>query len=199
MIRTHFFKGETMEKENKAMTIVTYANLVLIGLCIIGCLYGITVTKSIYFMIDAVVEIIALIASITYFAMGYKKDAAKYYKMFMLLQAATYIVEYLISTYLDGIVSTTGIFTAFSLILYGNTLMLGLAKDLGKKATIGIASFNLAIYAATFIGSFFSEKYVSAVEKTDTIIMAATWFALAGITLLMTIAKYVDKSKRNTK
>lgn len=185
-------------KENKIMSVVTYINLVLIGVCIIGCLYGIAITQNAWFIVDALVEIIALIASITYFAMGYKKDAARYYKLFMLLQAATFVVEYLVSSFIDNTEPASGVLIAFSLVLYGNTLMLALAKDLGKKVTIGIASFNLVVYTAVLVGSLFDD-YLTSVARTDTIILATTWFALAGITLLMTIAKYVDKAKRNTK
>lgn len=184
-------------KEDKIMTAISYINLLLISFCIVGCIYGVIVTKNIFYSIEALVEVAALVLSIVYFVKGYKKDAAKYYKSFMLLQASTFVIEYAFSTFIPS-VDTSGIYEAFSLILYGNTLLLAVAKDLGKKVTISLASFNLVVYTFTFIGSFF-EAYPTPIAKTDSILMTTTWFSLAGITLLMTIAKYIDKEKRNTK
>lgn len=187
-----------MEKENKFLNVITFANLLLICVCIVGCLYCIATTNNAYYIIESLIEIITLVAAIAYATKGYKKDAAKFYKLFMLFMAGTYVVEYLLSTLIPSDGSVTGLYTAFSLILYGNTLLLAVAKDLGKKVSVSLASFNFAVYLGTFIGSFF-RTYPSQHYKIVSIIMTLTWFALAGITLLITFAKYIDKAQRNTK
>ncbi len=84
------------------------------------------------------------------------------------------------------------------LIIYGNLLLLAVAKDLGKKVSIGLATCNLVFYVISFLKNVFTEA-ATAIEKADNVIISTVWLVLAVITVLMTIAKYVDKTSRNTK
>lgn len=180
---------------NKVFNIFTVINLALLCVCLIGCVYVIAYAESISIKIEAVAEIIATLAVIQYFAMGAKKDAAKFYKTFLLLEAGTFLID-MLGFIFEGPVTVPAFYLFLILILYGNTLLLAIAKDLGKATTLSLASFNLTVYTVLLIIAF-----INGAAKTDVVnfILNLTWFALAGITLLMTIAKYMDKKARNTK
>lgn len=179
--------------KSTVLTVFTAINLALVCFCSIGCVYVMCNTTSLSAMVDAIVECIAALAAIEYFVRGAKKDAAKYYKMFMLFEASTFVIVYAFCLF-EPKQEFMIMEDIFSLLLFGSTLLLALGKDLGQKVSLSLASFNVAVYLYALISAF-----VKSLDNPLYIIMTATWFSISGLALIMTIAKYIDKKSRNTK
>lgn len=194
-----------MSKDNNtAMKVISVINALLVLICAAGCVYVCTSGSGTYFIVSAVVEFLALVFSVLYYVFGFRKDAAKFYKLFMLFYASTYLVELLaaiigkseLSVLTDA--STTII---FSMILYGNTLLLAVSKDLGKKASLGLCIAGVVCYALPLAGCAVPGfmPFDTPVLWLSCLILFASHFVLALNALIMTLAKYKDKEMRGTK
>lgn len=176
-------------------------NLLLIVLCLAGCVYIISAGCGVYFTIAAASEFFALVFSVLYYYRGYRKDAAKYYRLFMLFYAFTYLAEIaasVISYETIGVSSPVSTTIVFSMILYGNTLILAVGKDLGKTASYCLCGVNVFFYLLPVIGCLLPGviTFADNTLKASSIILYCTWLVLALNALIMTVAKYKDKASR---
>ena len=184
----------------KALTVI---NAVLILLGAVGCVYILTSNCGIYYSVSAIVELIALIFSVFYYLKGYQKNAAGDYRLYMLLYAFTYLVEN-VACALDydniGVESKVSLTIVFSMLLYGNALILAIGKDLGKKLSYTLCGVNIFVYVLPLIGMAIPGLITFANEAFEVsgVVLYAIWLILAFNTLVMTIAKYADKAARNT-
>lgn len=138
------------------------------------------------------VDVVSIVVSFLYFAKGYKKDAAKYFKLAFLFEASTYILDYLyLAVSPIALVNepATYITIAISVIMYGNTLLVAVAKDLGKKASFFIYGSNTVLYLVNLLLSI----NIDIASQISSII----WLSLSIVGLIMIEAKYIDKENRN--
>lgn len=141
-----------------------------------------------------IINFLSIAVAFMYFFKGYSKDAAKYFRIVMLFDAATYILDCLylavkpIQVDIDA-----GIYASLALILvmYGNTLIIAIGKDLGKKASLLIYGCNTLLYVANFVSSLGG--------NISELTVALIWLILSLVGLIMIEAKYMDKENRNTK
>ena len=146
--------------------------------------------------IISIIEIIAIICGFMYFWKGYKKDAAKYFRAMMFLIASTYVIDYIVLAITGSANSATANYfeVVIVLIIYGNYLLLAVAKDLGEKTTKTLIVINILAYIVALIATI--TIYGSDIS---TILQSIEWIVSAVIVYFMAKAKYIDKSNRNTK
>ena len=185
------------------LTLLSVINAALILACVAGCVYILISGSGLYYSVSAAAELLALVFSVMYYLRGYNKDAAKYFRMFMLFYACTYIAETLATVlgYDDlGVISDVSESVVFSMILFGNTLVLALGKDLGTRVSYTLCLINAAFYALPIIGLFIPGMINFETEqiKAASIILYCTWFVLSLNAFIMTVAKYKDKAARGS-
>lgn len=192
---------ETGEIKMKTLKILVYINIVLVALCLVGSVYGFIAISDANYRTSIAMEFVILLSSVMYLVKGYKKDAAKYYQAFMLLNAFSFIVEFVPSAvqYLTtGVNTVSGLGAIESLIVYGNFLLLGLSKDLGKKVSYNLCGINSLAYAIVLIVGCINLGQHSTAATLPLIVLYATWFITSGIAGVMTVAKYEDKKIRKS-
>ena len=157
--------------------------------------YLLTHTQGEVFIIS-IIEIIAIICGFLYFWKGYKKDASKYFRAMMFLTASTYVIDYIILSITGSAISATANYfdVAIVLIMYGNYLLLAVAKDLGEKTTKTLIFINILAYIVALITSI--TEYGNDI---NIILQSIEWIISAVVVYFMAKAKYIDKSNRNTK
>ena len=182
------------------MRIISLLNALLIALCLAGCVYIFIVHPAPYYIISAAAELLALVFSVLYYLRGFRKDANRYYRLFMLFYAFTYLAEMLaaVLTYSDLGVTTPSATLVFSLLLYGNTLILAVGNDLGKTAAYTLCGVNVLFYLLPVLGALIPGilTFDSPQLRASSMFLYCTWLVLALNALLMTVAKYADKSAR---
>lgn len=137
------------------------------------------------------VHFISYFAGLLYAFSGYKKDAAKYYKVFMFFVAVSEVLSFvgkltrsepaLITTILSG-------------ICVAIALSLTFIKDLGSKMSVSLCSICLAIHSFNLIYTI-----INASTKFQAISGPLSDFMLLVIALVFVLAKYEDKAARGSK
>lgn len=177
------------EKLSKPLLFTAYALLfITLGLCIF-----LLIRKDLEYPVELIiVNLLSIGVCFTYFSNGYTKNVAKYFRLAMLFEASTYILDVLalamrpIQIVVD---SGTLVSAAIILIMYGNTLIIAVGKDLGKRASFIIYGSNTCLYVVTLL--------VSIKTGLASEISAIIWLALSIVGLIMIEAKYIDKENRN--
>lgn len=193
-----------MSKQSTKFKVLSIITAILLALSIAGCLHVLIEKAGTYFMISAVVEGVAIIFAILYYIFGFKKNAALFYQLFMLFYAFTYLAEMLVSA-LDynnlGVESIVPATVVFSMIMYGNTLILAIGKDLGKKVSYALCGINILFYALPIVGTFVPDivTFSNDMVKQSSITLYGIWLVMAINALVMTIGKYADKAERGSK
>ena len=143
--------------------------------------------------IESIICIVALIYGLIYSLNGYKKDASKYYKIFMYL----YLLSTVITLILTFFVAINELRKYGVLVIIANVIILmslailAFAKDLGEKKSNGLALAVLAI--SIFKLCFVSTKTISHIS------IAFDNLMLACILCVFVSAKYADKASRGAK
>ena len=170
--------------------VILVFNLLLIAaavvLSIIGiCGEGATATR----IITTVIRLVALLFAGFYILSGYRKDAAKYYKLFGFLYMLT-----MVSGIISGIFNTTSALNVICdvLIVIG-ILALAFAKDLGRTKSFVICAVLVVLQIVLVLLVYFAGD--PAVVK----IISFIGIDLACLYGIMTFAKYLDKAERGTK
>lgn len=192
-----------MEQSHNLQKPLAFADLILILLCAAGCVYIFASGCGVYYILSAAAELLSLIFSVLYFVKGFQKDAAKYYRLFLLFYALTYPVEVLAAVLgyeQIGVSSVLPVSAVFSMLLYGNTLILAVGKDLGKKVSYLLCGINVFSDLIPVIGCMIPGAVTFANEKiaASSIILYCTWLILSLNAFVMTAAKYRDKAARGT-
>lgn len=180
--------------KDKTFNLLKTITLIALFFCLIGLIYAITIASEVSEIICAVDEILIILLSYAYFFKGAKKDAAKYFRLYMLFTASSYVIEcfsYIFSSnHMTDIVRL-----GTTLILYGNCLLLGASKDLGKKVSLFLGIFNLINY---FIGVFLNVFFFTPIYKVG-LMLSISCFVTTAAAVIMIIAKYKDKEARGAK
>lgn len=186
-----------MENKKKPVYRVLLAlNLVLLAAAFV--VVALIFTKSNVVAVEyiqTVIYLIAILSGFLYAFNQYKKNAAKYYKGFMLL----FCLESLLIVIFDLILSksqgaTSSISGVLSTVVCVNLFTLSFAKDLGKKNSLG---FAFSVLGVSLINSI---RLLVLYPNHFTIVgRAITDIALACVVCLFVIEKYADKAERGTK
>ena len=181
---------------------VGIVNIVLIAVCLI--LEGYVIGKKPYllsmpsYVATSCFIVISIICGLIYAISGYKKNAAKYYKGFMLLQLVTRIVDafndlYSTITYAD-VYGSSYYTTVFKFIIVICVAILAFAKDFGKKKSFIVVYISLICDVAVFIRILIAYSDII----TD-IALTFMYLVLSIITTIFVEAKYIDKESRGAK
>ena len=164
-------------------------------------IYSMTRVTSLAEILVALVGIAARVCAIIFFAKGFGKDANRYYRAYFLLVAAKFLLEDFLLIFSDnGLIphSEAMLLLFEEIICYGNVLVLGVAKDLGKIKSVLLAAVNAAVYAFGLVSALIAYD-PAAVDSFENLLGNIAWFLGAVICLLMVFAKYADKEARGTK
>lgn len=166
-------------------------NLALILLVVIYDTIRLVTGNSIIGKITIIVHFIAYFFGLLYAFSGYKKDASKYYKLYMFLFSVSEIMS-TISVVLRKEPSTistllTGLCAVFALILT-------FGKDLGKNTTLSICAICLSIHIYNLIHILINSQ-----TKFQAITNSLSNIVLVVIALVFIIAKYENKALRGSK
>lgn len=165
-------------------------NTVLIILVVIYDSLRLVTGNTLLPKISIAIHFGAYIAGILYAVSGYKKDAAKYYKVFMLFLVVSEILSFV--SKMDRSEPPM-----FSMILSGicvfAALILFFVKDFGKKNTIAICSMSLILHISNLLYTLInaSAKFQAATGPiSDSILLI--------VALVFIVAKYEDKASRGS-
>ena len=138
-----------------------------------------------------VIVIIALAFGLFYAFYGYKKEAAKYYKAFMVLSLISYVVSAIshLPYFANAKVRT---FAAFARII--PLIFLSFKKDFGKKNSVICASVVFICSLINLIGTIMKLNFAPVY-----ILSSLNQVLLSAITIIFVEAKYADKEARGTK
>ena len=147
--------------------------------------------------IDSVVCMVALIFGLFYSLSGYKKDSAKYYKVFMILYVVSSIFSLVVGIYSniksDSTVSGINIFaTLCSIAIIVCACILVVGKDMGEQKSIHLSCVILVAGLVKMIIALYS-------KSLDVITSEVSNLVLAIIVVAFVSAKYLDKASRGTK
>ena len=153
------------------------------------CANVFVITKLLPGALDTVLSallILTCVAGIHYILAGCKKkEGAVYYHWFMVLFSFVGLIT-LVS------LSGSAVSVLCTAVAYGCLCVVAAAKDLGKAKSMALI---LAVVVATLVQSFLPVN----AEGQDVLIRSWTVVLLALVSLLMTVAKYVDKASRGSK
>lgn len=180
----------------KVCNIISGFCMVLLVLGLGGCIYLLLSSQVLINKYYAGCSFIEVIIAIVYASSQFKKDTSYALRFLFIFAAITSIVDvafyYLdIETFIAG---CSPIVVILSMVTYGNFILLGFGKDLGKTASITMCCINCFIYLYNMI-----DTISLAGSDIETIILNVLWFVLSLIALLFIICKYIDKYNRNTK
>ena len=144
----------------------------------------------------SVLVMVALFCGFFYAFNGYKKDAAKYYKLFMNICLLTYFSSTLSDLfYMDDFrVNWTMVGTYAAFLRVIPIALLAFVKDFGKKKSLICA--NLVFLFTLFI---FVRALIVYSQYFSLIVMDLSQLALSAIVVVFAVAKYKDKEARGTK
>lgn len=144
---------------------------------------------DVFYKVEVVSNIIALLFVFEYIILGFKKDFASYYKLAMYVNAA----NALIVTAVASNESTKYIAIISCAICFGCILTLAVAKNLGKKMSLILCTVVILLRISGIISYYFSANTVDI-----SLIIMISQLVLALVILVATIAKYEDKTIRHT-
>lgn len=179
--------------KNKKSSIVKICHLILLFVGAGICIYGCTLNESSVFDITSlVIKIFALVSSFVYLIKGYKKDADKYYKVFMWILGISEVIGFAsllnkgIQLPFNQAIIAVLKFAAFVLIIGAN--------DYGK-----LKSNIISIALIVFTGYAEICLMVSSELATHRAIFSLSQFIFALIVAIMVFEKYSDKESRGAK
>ena len=148
-------------------------------------------------IITGIIDLAIIFVAMGYFFHGSGKTESIRYRLYFLLNAAAYPLSYLIAL-LIGDYMQDGEFVVslfFGMLCYGNYLCIALAKDLGKKVTIGMISCNIILYII-----YSAILLIDAVKENQfdsmMFLQYLSYVPSCAIDLIIAKAKYHDKSIR---
>lgn len=141
-----------------------------------------------FFQVMSEVTVIALIGAVVYSLYGFKKNEAKYYKLFINLCAVATILRLVVHVSSNGTIRA--VLTA---VQFGALCVLSQAKDLGRKKSMILGLIFIVITLAIAV------SMISVVGfETRVLFMSLSDFILALVINILLLAKYADKAERGT-
>ena len=175
-------------KTKKILQIVNFAFiLIALGLRI----YNLFSIGSIYRLVADISGCLTLIAAIIYCVYGFKKDAAKFFKIYIWLYTIMSFIHIAID--LEG--GTSYAVILLSALNFATAFVISVTEDLGREKTLSLGAINFASCAVAIIIAFATICNGS----LEMIIVCIGQIIPAIIFNLMLLAKYVDKEERGTK
>lgn len=166
-----------------------YFNTILIIGAIGVKVYSLTKVNT-FVKIDSIVCIFALVFGLIYSLNGYKKDVAKYYKIFMYLYLVSSVLS-LMAPLVEPILTTINIFVVtINVALLILVFALAFIKDLGVNKSTNIAMVILLLNII---------KLLYNVANKITIPSGFANLVLPCISCVLVSAKYKDKESRGAK
>ena len=136
-------------------------------------------------------QLIAYSFALSYAFKGYKKNAAKSFKLFVYAFGLS-----LLATIIRTIVSNDApvIATVNSIIGFIPVAILAFVKDLGKKRSLSLAGVSLAsgVFGIVYVA-------LTAPEFARTLLTTLSGLILSAVLFIFVIAKYRDKEARGAK
>ena len=166
-----------------------YFNVVLIIAAIIAKLA--TIKKvSMLVNIDSIVCIIALVFGLFYSLSGYKKDSAKYYKVFMYLYFASNILSLMVPLLAPKFETVNYFIASINAVILVLVFILTFINDLGVNKSTNL---SMLILLLNIIKLFYD------VSNKTTMQSGFSNLILACILCVFVSAKYADKASRGAK
>ena len=195
-----------IKENNKSLPLsIKIAAYILIGLgiaCTLICLIsnGFSIKQN----ISGAIELIGIIVGALYFYKGAGKPENTFYKSYFLIFSLTFVAEYAIFSIFGGhkdYVADNELFIQMfiDMLCYGNYLVLALAKDLGKKMSLGLAIASAVLYLIYLIPTFTDLAYYTPSQTTFEVAEAVSYLASSAFNIIIVYAKYFDKDARGTK
>lgn len=149
--------------------------------------------------LTAAVVILALLGALIYLLTGYQKDSAVFHRIFLVLYAVSTVFQNVSITYVGESVFSR-INVALYTVIFGNVLVLLLAKDFGKTKTFAVCGVNLlcsAVLLASRIAVLNPELTAFEVLRDiEMILLVASEVVISLIAFVVSAAKYADKEAR---
>ena len=185
-----------ISKKEKTLNAVILLNALFLTIALFCCCFVFATSSVFYSKLEAIACVIEITFSLYYSYLGYKKKGALTLRALFVFGAITIPVDYLFYyANLETFHATISPFAIiFSIICYGNLLLLGLGKDLGKKMSLTLASVNSIIYV---IGTIITVYIMP--SDMENIILYVSWILLSFACVLLIIGKYIDKESRGSK
>ena len=146
-------------------------------------------------LVDALINVIALLCGLLYSLNGYKKDVAKYYKAFMCLYALGSLISFISPLRRFGFSPTnqTNLVHIIHFVVLVCTCLLALVKDFGEHNSKATALVLLVMNGVILVNDLISGAIV------DVDYVSLSIFVQAIITYVLVSQKYADKEFRGAK
>ena len=185
--------------KNKALNpLIMVINLIAIALCVFGSIYSVIRVDAgdVYSRIAAILNIVALLSSAVYVLYGCKKNAAQFFRGFMICYSLS-LLSTIVGATMQGpdIPATVIVY----LVVFALIVVLAAGTDLGKKVSYVICGIIFAVNLGYFIWLFFTSPGIfrgGDMLATANLIGAGSQLALSSLLGVMTVAKYIDKANR---
>ena len=191
-----------MKKTAKIYSAILLVLLLLSVICNIIIIVG-NQTYPVVLKCLSGVALIATASAIYYIVRGFSKNSAPAYKAFMIISAVYFQAICCTNAVAPEQFSNTlyvGIFVATNCLLFGLFLLLGVAKDMGKKQTFTICIISIVLTLLALIECIFWDKSNLGPGLGYLLLTrVATRFILAAVACFMVYFKYQDKEARGTK
>ena len=182
-----------MDKKTKGLNALIVILLVLtLGITV----FRMTKPTSVAFKyVQCSIVVLSVLSGFAYALGGYKKNAAKFYKGFMLFFCIESLVQLIYDVLSSSAISATSpISSIFATIVCVNLCIITFATDLGKKTTVSLAYSVLAVLLINAVRMF--------VLYSSNIMLLCNYITqviLAVIACMFVAEKYADKTARGTK
>lgn len=190
-----------MSSITKNLKIVGIVNTVFIAISLMldGYIFGKypSLLSSPLYVASNILKTISIICGFIYAISGYKKNAAKYYKGFMLLQLLARIIEFVSDLYYTlsyDVYANSYFTTVFKFIIVICIAILAFAKDFGKEKSLIVVYLSFVCDALVLVRVLITYSDIIA-----DVILAFTYLILSCITIIFVEAKYIDKESRGAK
>ena len=182
------------QKSNAPMVlhlILMAALAVLNVIVLISCFTAAPAPKTLDVLLH-LSTLLALASGLVYLLRGYRKSAAIYYKVFLLLTAVSSV--FLSSALISGFGFNLG--SALLFVEIAVLLILTFGKDLGKRNTWMLFCALLVlilVYGLVYLPRYFNHQYLVVISTllSKLVLLGTIGFAIYG--------KYADKDARGTK
>lgn len=146
-------------------------------------------------IVDTIICAVGLIFGLLYCLKGYKKDVAKYYKVFMYLYAVSSLISFIVSLTLFGFNSMERInlIHGINIAILICACLLAFVKDFGEHNSKTTACIVLVLNAI----KLFHDATSGALEITN--YASVTNFVQTIIVYILVSQKYIDKTSRGAK
>ena len=162
-------------------------NVLLLIVAFAACIVALNELTAAISLVRIGFHMIALACAFFYAVYGYKKNAAKYYKAFLITLGLAKLTMVIVSAVEAG---AFGVSTVLFALAFVCAVLLVFAKDMGKTKSV-------CIVCAMFVLDLVNE--IILLVKAADVFSAVIVLAVSFIAVEFVLAKYIDKAERGTK